>query len=147
MTTLIPRVRRQGLVDRLNRDFFDGFFEDFGLSKGLSEQTRFTPAFDVSETENEVVVTAEVPGIDQKDIDVRLSDGLLTIQGEKKQEKEENKKHYHTVERHYGSFSRTMQLPGDVDAEKVDATYKDGVLKVILPKTETAKARRIEVKG
>jgi HSP20 family protein len=85
--------------------------------------------------------------MDQKDIDIRLSNDILTIQGEKKQETEEKKERYHTVERTYGTFSRTMQLPSDVNAEAVNATYKDGVLRITLPKSDTAKAKKIEVKG
>lgn len=147
MTALLPILRRHGLVGDLDRNLFDRFFEDFGLPALFSEETRFVPAFDVSETESELIVKAEIPGMDQKDIDISLSRGMLTIKGEKKQEKEDKTEHYHTVERHYGSFSRTMRLPSEVEADKVDATYKDGVLKITLPKTETSKARKIEVKN
>ncbi len=147
MNVLLPTLRRRGLVGGLHRDFFDRFFEDFRPQNVFSEEAGFVPAFDVSETENELIVKAEVPGIDQKDIDINLSDGILTIKGEKKQEKKEENETYHTVERHYGGFSRTMRLPSDVDVDKVDATYKDGVLKIILPKADTAKARKIEVKS
>jgi HSP20 family protein len=84
--------------------------------------------------------------MNQKDIDINLSDGLLTITGEKKHEKEDKNENYHCVERHYGKFSRTMRVPFEVEAEKVDATYKDGVLKVTLPKSETAKPKKIEIK-
>lgn len=147
MTALLPILRRHGLVGDFDRNPFDRLFEDFGLPALFSEETRFVPVFDVSETENELIVKAEVPGMDQKDIDISLSRGMLTIKGEKKQEKEDKTEHYHTVERHYGSFSRTMRLPSEVEADKVDATYKDGVLKITLPKSETSKARKIEVRN
>lgn len=147
MTVLLPTLRRRGLVGRPAWGLFDRFFEDFELPNRFSEQMTFTPAFDVSETENELIVKGEVPGMDQKDIDINLSDGLLTITGEKKQEKEDKNENYHCVERHYGKFSRTMRVPFEVEADKVDATYKDGVLKVTLPKSEIAKPKKIEIKS
>jgi HSP20 family protein len=146
MTALLPTLRRRGLVGRPAWGLFDRFFEDFELPSPFSEEMTFTPAFDVSETENELIVKAEVPGMDQKDIDINLSDGLLSITGEKKHEKEDKNENYHCVERHYGKFSRTMRVPFEVEADKVDATYKDGVLKVTLPKSETAKPKKIEIK-
>ena len=146
MAALLPTLRRRGLVGRPAWGLFDRFFEDFDLPNPFSEEMTFTPAFDVSETENELIVKAEVPGMDQKDIDINLSDGLLSITGEKKHEKEDKNENYHCVERHYGKFSRTMRVPFEVEADKVDATYKDGVLKVTLPKSETAKPKKIEIK-
>jgi HSP20 family protein len=147
MAALLPTLRRRGLVGRPAWGFLDRFFEDFELPSLFSEEMTFTPAFDVSETENELIVKAEVPGMDQKDIDINLSDGLLSITGEKKHEKEDKNENYHCVERHYGKFSRTMRVPFEVEADKVDATYKDGVLKVTLPKSETAKPKKIEIKS
>ena len=147
MTALMPILRRSGLVMRPDRDFFDRFFEDFGLPSLFSEKTTFTPTFDVSETEKELIVTAEVPGMDKKNININISDGLLTIKGEKKQEKEEKDENYHCVERRYGTFSRTMRLPSEVETDKVVATYKDGVLKITLPKSEAAKPKKIEIKS
>jgi HSP20 family protein len=146
MTALIPILRRHRLLGRPNRDF-GRFFEDFDLSTLFSEGREFLPAFDVSETEKQLIVKAEVPGMDKEDIDISLSDGVLTIKGEKRQEREDKNEHYHTAERRYGAFSRTMPLPVEVDTNKVDATYKEGVLKIILPKSETAKAKKIEVKS
>jgi HSP20 family protein len=146
MTALIPMLRRHRLLGRPNRDFFGRFFEDFDLPTLFSEEREFMPAFDVSETEKELIVKAEVPGMDKKDIDISLSEGMLTIKGEKKQEREDKHEEYHTVERCYGAFSRTMPIPVEVDTDKVDATYKDGVLKITLPKSETAKAKKIAVK-
>jgi HSP20 family protein len=147
MNDLIPRLRRQGWLDAPNRDFFDRFLEDFRIPSVWSEDTGFSPAFDVSETDEALIVKAELPGMEEKDIDISLSDGVLTIKGEKKQEKESESGHYHTVERRYGAFSRTMRLPAEVNAEQVDAAYKDGVLSVTMPKTEKAKPRKIEIRS
>jgi len=147
MRALIPVMREHGWLNTPRRDFFDRFFEDFGWPTVLSEDKTFVPAFDVSETDSAVIVKAEVPGIEQKDIDISLSNGLLTIKGEKKLEKKEENEQFHSLERSYGAFSRTFRLPVEVDVEKVDAGYKDGVLTVTLPKIETAQPRKIEVKS
>jgi HSP20 family protein len=92
------------------------------------------------------VVKAEVPGMEPKDIDISLSDGVLTIKGEKKQEKEEKEADYHLVERSYGAFTRLVRLPKEVQSEKISASYKDGILKVTLPKSEEAKKKEIKIK-
>ena len=147
MNALIPRLRRHHWRGYPRRDWFDRFFEDFAMPSVFSEENGFSPAFDVSETDEQLTVKAELPGIAEKDIDISISDGILTIKGEKKHEKEEEDAHYHTVERRYGSFSRTMRLPTDVDTEKVDATFKDGILRLTLPKTEASKPRKIEIKN
>lgn len=147
MTALMPVLRRSGLLRRPDWSPFDRFFEDFGLPSLLSEETMVPTSFDVFETEKELIVKAEVPGMDKKDININLSDGLLTISGEKKQEKEEENEKYHCVERSYGKFTRTMRLPAEVETDKADATYKDGVLKVTLPKSEASKPKKIEVKN
>ena len=87
-----------------------------------------------------------MPGLDPKDIDISLSDGLLTIKGEKKQEREEKEENYHLVERSYGSFARSVRLPGETQSDKISASYKNGVLKVTLPKSEEAKKKEIKIK-
>jgi HSP20 family protein len=147
MNALIPTLKRHGLLGGPRRDFFDRFFEDFAMPSVFTEGSGFTPAFDVSETDNELIVKAELPGMDEKDIDISLSEGVLTVKGEKKHEKEEKKEHYHTVERCYGTFSRTMRVPAHVDTDKVDATYKDGVLRITLPKSEASKPKKIDIKS
>ena len=147
MNALMPILRRTGLVRRPSWDLFDRFFEDFELPMRFGEEREFTPAFDVSETEKELIVKAEVPGMDKKDININLSEGLLTITGEKKHEKKEEGENYHCVERCYGKFSRTMRLPTEVETEKVDAVYKDGILTITLPKPETVKPKKIEIKS
>jgi HSP20 family protein len=85
--------------------------------------------------------------MDKKDINITVSDGMLTIKGEKKHEKNEENEHYHRVETRYGTFSRTMRLPTEVQADKVDATYKDGVLNITLPKSEAVEPKKIEIKS
>jgi HSP20 family protein len=129
------------------RTLMDRFFRDWDLPTIFDSEKSWVPAFDISENEKEYVVTAEVPGIDARDLDVTLSDGILTVKGEKKQEKEEKGENYHRIERSYGSFHRSFHIPEKVETEKVDASYKDGVLKLILPKAETTEARKIEVKS
>jgi HSP20 family protein len=133
------RMRRE--MDRLWDSFFDG-----GLRGRTERVAEWLPSLDVSETKNELVVKAEVPGMDPKDIDISLSDGMLTIKGEKKQEKEEKEADYHLVERSYGSFTRSVQLPKEVQSEKINASYKNGILKITLPKSEEAKKKEIKIK-
>ena len=147
MFALAPILRRTGLLHRPERDFFDRFFGDFTLPSLAFEDTEWAPAFDVSETDKELIVKAEVPGMDKKDINITVSDGMLTIKGEKKHEKKEESEHYHCVERRYGVFSRTMRLPHEVRADKVDASYKEGVLSIRLPKSEAAQPKKIEIKS
>jgi HSP20 family protein len=105
----------------------------------------WTPTVDILENENDIVLKADVPGIDLKDIDIRLENGTLTLKGERKFENTENGKGYHRVERSYGSFARTFALPESVDPEKVKADYKGGVLTVTLGKKEVAKPRSVKV--
>ena len=105
----------------------------------------WVPSLDVSETQDKVVVKAEAPGIDPKEIDISLNSGILTLKGEKKKEREEKDASYHLIERSYGSFSRSVRLPAEVQEDKVKAGYKDGVLTVTLPKTERAKERAIKI--
>lgn len=147
MRTLLPILRRPNdWMATPNMRFFDRFFDDFGLPE-LSDDKQWLPTIDVSETDDHVIVRAEVPGMDKKDINITMSDGLLTIQGEKEQEKEKEKENFRFVERRYGSFSRSLRIPNGVDVDKIDASYKDGVLKVAIPKSEPEKSRKIEIAG
>jgi len=125
--------------------FWDSFFEG-GRRKRSEEAGEWLPSLDVSETKNDLVVKAELPGIDPKDIDISLNEGILTIKGERKQEKEEKEENYHLIERSYGSFTRSFRLPREVKSEKISASYKDGVLKVTLPKSEEAKKKEIKIR-
>jgi HSP20 family protein len=107
----------------------------------------WAPSMDVSETKESLVCKVEVPGMEQKDIQISLQENLLTIKGEKRQAKEEKEEHYHRIERSYGAFTRSLRLPVAVDAGKVTATVKSGVLTVTLPKTPAAKGTTIPVKA
>lgn len=106
----------------------------------------WTPSVDISETEGEYQIKAEIPDVKKEDVKVTVEDGVLTIQGERKHEKEEKGKKYHRIERSYGSFVRTFSLPDVIEEEKVKAEFKDGVLNLHLPKSEKAKPKAIEVK-
>ena len=105
------------------------------------------PSMDISETKDNLLVKVEVPGMDQKDIRISLQENLLTIKGEKKQEKEQKDERYHRIERSYGAFTRSARLPVGVDANKVSAAFKNGLLTVTLPKTPAAKGTTIPIKG
>src|SRR5579884_3058698 len=105
----------------------------------------WTPAVDIYETENELVLKADLPDVKMEDIDIRIENGTLALKGERKFENETNAKGYHRVERSYGSFARYFTLPETVEAEKVRAEYKNGVLTVTLPKKEVAKPRQVKV--
>lgn len=132
-------------MDRLFDDFFGQF--DSGLSwpgQGAlrARQDAWALNVDVAEDDNEVRVTADVPGMEEKDIEVELSDNLLTIHGEKKQERDEKKSNYHVVERSYGAFHRSIPLPGGLLEDKAKAKFKNGVLTITVPKSEEAKASK-----
>ena len=117
------------------------------VSRLLSEPSSrpWSPAVDIFETENELVLNADVPQMEMKDIDVQLENGTLTLRGERKFEQEQNGRGYHRIERGYGSFVRAFTLPDSVDADKVKAEYKGGVLTVTLSKKEVAKPKTIRV--
>ena len=142
---LVPRADRfMSLVPRWN--MFDLFFDDFGLTDLFNDKEVLMPAIDISETEKEYVITGEIPGVDAKDLDVTLNDGILTIKGEKKHENEDKDENYHRIERHYGSFERSFRIPDKVKTDELDATYKDGIFKLSLPKAEVVEAKKIEIK-
>ncbi|MCG6916206.1 MAG: Hsp20/alpha crystallin family protein [Deltaproteobacteria bacterium] len=147
MFELIPWRRNRGALARPRSDLINWFFEDLTLPDFWSAEREWLPAFDVSETENEILVKAELPGMEVKDIDIALTDGLLTIKGERKLEKEDKKENYHRIERQFGSFSRSLNLGSKVKAEGIEAAYKDGILTVTLPKAEESKPKKIEVKS
>jgi HSP20 family protein len=114
--------------------------------QGLITTGDWSPRVDISETDNEFVVKAEIPEVKKEDVKVSVDNGVLTIQGERKQEKEEKGKKFHRVERYYGSFVRSFTLPDNVDETKVKATFKDGMLSLQIPKTAETKPKAIEVK-
>lgn len=134
--------------DRLRREMdrvWDSFFEG-RPSRRTREEGEWLPSLDVSETKSDLVVKAELPGMEAKDIEISLNEGLLTIKGEKKQEREEKEEGYHLIERSYGTFTRSIRLPKDVQSDKINASFKNGVLKVVLPKSEEAKKKEIKIK-
>lgn len=125
----------------------ESLFGGFGFEEGNGWNTQTLAApLDLSETETAIQAHLDLPGVEAKDIDIQVRGNLLTIAGERKEEKEEEGERFHRIERSYGSFSRSVTLPCSVDENKIDATYHDGVLDITLPKTEEAKARRISVK-
>jgi HSP20 family protein len=118
-----------------------------GTENGGTLSQSFAPETNLAETEGEFEITVDLPGLRAEDFNLEFNDGQLWITGERRQEKEEQGKTYHRVERSYGQFRRGISLGPDVDPEKIDATYRDGVLTVIVPKSAAALPRKIEVKG
>jgi len=135
----------QRQIDRL----FDDFAGRWPIERPGNGNGRFWPAFDMAETNDAVDVTAELPGIDLKDVDIAVAGNMLTIKGEKKTEKETKDKNYYCAERSYGAFTRSVELPFEIDAAKVEASYDKGVLKVHVGKPAGAKTevKKIPVKA
>ncbi len=137
-------------------DLFDEFFRDFedsfGWPAALADRrgtARLVPQVDVSETEKDILVKADLPGLEEKDVEVTLDDNLLTIRGEKRHEHEEKDRDYYLMERSYGSFERAIPLPEGIEQDKIAASFKNGVLTVTIPKTPEArsKTKRIPIKA
>lgn len=139
----LPHQDVRAFQSQLNR-LFEPFFARFTDDEDLASNT-WLPAVDIAEDADRIVVTAEVPGMKQEDIEINFDGGLLTIRGVRKFEKENNERNYHRLERSYGSFVRTFTLPRTVDADKITANYKDGVLDVVIPKKEEAKPKQIRI--
>lgn len=146
---LLSTIRKEKDVSPLARfheeidDLLGDFFKDWDLP--LSSRNRW-PVLDVAENENEFIVKAEVPGCNAEDIDISVHDSRLTISGEKKQEEEKKEKGYYHLERSYGSFRRDLNLESNVDPNKIEASYKNGVLTIKLPKTEKTKTVKVKIK-
>ncbi|HDQ72583.1 MAG TPA: Hsp20/alpha crystallin family protein [Chloroflexi bacterium] len=140
----------QSLQQEMNR-LFDEFFTGFDLTpfRGFGGTwDAFRPSVDVVESDKEIKVSAELPGLDEKHIDVSLSRDALTIKGEKKEEREQKGENYYRMERSYGNFQRTIPLPCEVDTDDADAVFKNGVLTITLPKTAEAQAcKKISVRA
>jgi HSP20 family protein len=122
------------------QDLFDRRWD---VSESMGE---LTPAVNIEENENEYIISAELPGVEKKDVKITFEDGALSISGEKKVENEDKKDNFHRIERRYGVFSRSFAIPSSIVIDKIDASFKDGVLRVVLPKAEEAKPKQIEVK-
>lgn len=152
--TLHPFESLRREIDRLFEDFGGGLWRS-PFRNSVFEAVPFwgrqatAPAVDFTDTEKAYEITAELPGIDEKNVEVKVANGILTIKGEKQEEKEEKKKDYYLRERSFGSFERAFQLPDGVDADKIEANFKKGVLSVTLPKkAEAQKAgKTIDVKA
>ncbi len=143
---IIPWRKRADSMPQIQKQIngmFDNFLKGFDLDVFRGG---FSPALDVHETDEAVVVKAEMPGIPVEDINISLTGDVLTMSGEKKDEKEEKGENYHRIERSFGSFSRSVQLPPYINAEKVDASVKDGILTISIGKKPEVKPRKIEVK-
>ena len=140
-----PFMSLQREVDRLFDDFSRGL-PTFG-TLGTWGTTELTPKMDVSETDKEFELTAELPGLEEKDVEVNVADNILTIRGEKKAEKERKDKDYRMIERSYGSFARSVELPAGFDPDAIKATITKGVLKVTIPKPAPAVTKKVEIKA
>jgi HSP20 family protein len=147
--TLRPFGRKSDVAVSDNDPFtalrreMDRLFDSFGRDVGwpTAGTAALAPSIDVSETDSELKIDADLPGVDEKDVDVAISDNVLTIKGEKRAEKEDKKKDFHLVERSYGSFSRSLTLPFAVDPGNAKPTFKNGVLSISLPKPPEIKAK------
>lgn len=131
-----------------NRDSFNRFFNEAVTNFMNAEETqpkKWTPAVDIYETESNLVLKSELPGIDPKDVEVRIENGTLYLKGERKQESDVKDENYHRIERSYGSFTRTFSLPSSVDVDNVKAEFKDGVLTLTLAKREAAKPKTVKI--
>ena len=153
MFELMPRRRKEGetgaadtplLFRREFDDLIERFFGSEPMISGVGARA-FSPVVDIYETDNDIIVQAEIPGMDQKDLDVNLAGDVLTIKGEKRAENEERGENFHRIERSYGSFSRSITLPCEVQQERVDASYKNGVLHLTIPKTESCKKKAVKI--
>jgi HSP20 family protein len=141
-------IRWERDMDRMFEDFFDRRMRPWWPERWLrgGERELEAPKVDLYEEKDDIVVKAELPGIDKENVEVNLSDHMLTIKGEKKKEEEIKEENYYRSERSYGSFLRTLELPKGIQEDKVKASFKNGVLEIRLPKTEEAKTREIKVK-
>jgi HSP20 family protein len=141
---LVPFLRRNEVptTTRLFEDFFNDF-PFFGSS--LDGRDHWTPSVDIMEKDGNLILRAELPGLTEKDIDLKIEGDILTLRGERKMESEDDKGTYHRMESCYGSFTRSFRLPDTVDYEKINAEYKNGVLKVTMPQKPEVKPREIPV--
>lgn len=154
---LLPTVTRKNQseddhpfysLQREMNNLFDDFFRGFDITpRGFytSGQTNFTPSVDVKENEKEFIIKAELPGVDEKEIEVTVTGDAVTIKGEKKEEKEDKGKNYYYLERSYGSFNRVIPLAVETESDKAEASFKNGVLNITIPKSPAAKVKGTKV--
>lgn len=138
--------RELARMEREMEDLFGRFFRDWPWPR-TDVARAWAPAVDMLDRKDEIVLRADLPGLEQKDVRVTVQDGMLTIQGERKEEKEVKEENYYQCERWAGSFARSLALPPGADAEKIKATFKNGVLEVHIPKALEAKGKTIEIKA
>jgi len=131
------------LREKMNR-LFEDTFAARGEEKDLMAST-WTPSVDIYETENDVVLTAEIPGIEDKDIEIKIEDSTLSIKGERKLEKETKEENYHRIERAYGTFYRSFTIPHNVDQDKIQAEHENGVLKITMPRKPELKPQKVKI--
>ena len=145
-----PYTEMTPLGDRLNQLFSQPFGPLWRLA-GAAEQAltagSFVPAVDIYEDEHNIILTAETPGIDEKDLDISLENNVLTVSGERKMENQEKQDNFHRIERSYGRFTRSFNLPPTVDPDNVKAEFNNGLLKITLPKREEAKPKQIKIEA
>jgi HSP20 family protein len=131
-------------------DLFDRYTKAVGWPQRANQELTaagdWSPRVDIAETEKEFVIKAEIPEVKKEDVKVTVDSSVLTIRGERRQEKEEKDKKFHKIERYYGSFSRSFTLPDEVEITKIEAIFKDGMLNLHIPKSKEAKSKKIEVK-
>jgi len=134
------------LRERVNRLFEQAFGDVYSGAESEEVSSRsWTPAVDIAETDEALTLYAELPGLAKDDVEITLEDNVLTVKGERKFEREETKENYHRIERAYGTFHRSFHLPSNVRSDQVEASFKDGVLRVEIPKQEEAKPRKIAI--
>ena len=132
------------MQERMNKLFEDVMRPPYRAEEGLGVAA-WAPAVDIYETDKEIVLKAELPEMQEKDIEIKVEDNILTLSGDRRMEKEVKEENYHRIERSYGSFLRSFTLPQTVDRENIKASYKDGVLKLSLPKKEEVKPKQIKI--
>jgi HSP20 family protein len=135
------------LQERMNRLFSESYRTQQGSEDDWALGGTWAPAVDIYEQDHNIVIKAELPGVDPKDVDIRLDNNVLTLKGERKLDSEVKKENYHRVERAYGVFTRSFTLPNTVDANNIKAEFKDGVLRITLPKREEAKPKQIQIQA
>jgi len=136
-----------GEVSSLRKEMdnlWNSFLGETAFPRSFSND--WLPSVDVSETDDQLVIKAELPGLDAKDVNVSISGDLLTVKGEKKKEEERKDEHFHSSERFYGSFQRSFRLPSNIKTDEVDATFNKGILELTLRKTAESKKKEIEIK-
>jgi HSP20 family protein len=144
-TTLTPWQPSFGLIEPFRQELEDVMERFFGENGGLRAVQTWAPRVDVEEADKEILIKADLPGVDPKNVEITVENGVLTVRGEKKEEQEQKKKNYYRLERFAGTFHRAIQLPPGADAEKVTATSSNGVVTITIPKKAEAQPKRVAI--